>query len=256
MPNKTRFGNSSPIIHHGMLNVAFSWLNRLQYRLLPSTCLLCGADGAEPRDLCAGCLADLPRNVNPCPRCAVPLPINVSGLCNSCQAQPPLFDRAFAPFRYQPPLDALIKTLKFGGRLANARLLGDLFATALIERGGPWPDCIVPVPLHPQRLRERGFNQALELARTAARRLRIPLQPSLLQRIRYTQSQTQLDAHRRQTNPLGAFALGHSLPGTHIALIDDVMTTASTISECARVLHSAGAIRLEVWAISRASADP
>jgi ComF family protein len=166
------------------------------------------------------------------------------------------FDRAFAPFRYQPPLDALIKTLKFGGRLANARLLGDLFATALVERGGPWPDCIAPTPLHPRRLRERGFNQALELARTVARRLRIPLQPSLLRRIRYTLPQTQLDAYHRQTNPLGAFALGHSLPGTHIALIDDVITTASTISECARVLHSGGAITLEVWAISRASADP
>lgn len=256
MSNRTRFGNSAPIILHGMPNVAIAWLNRLQHGLLPPTCLLCGADGAEPRDLCAGCLADLPRNVNSCQRCAVPLPSNAVGLCSHCQAQPPVFDRAFAPFRYQPPIDTLIKTLKFGGRLANARLLGDLFATALVERGGPWPDCIVPVPLHPRRLRARGFNQALELVRTAARRLRIPLQPFGLHRIRYTLPQTQLDAHHRQTNPLGAFALGHSLPGTHIALIDDVMTTASTISECARVLHSGGATTIEVWAISRASADP
>ena len=256
MPNRTQFGNSSPIILHGMLNGAVGWLNSFQHRLLPPTCLLCGADGAGQRDLCAACLADLPCNANPCPRCALPLPINSAGLCSHCQAKPPVFNRVFAPFRYQPPLDALIKTLKFGGRLANARLLGDLFATALIERGGPWPDCIVPVPLHPRRLRERGFNQALELARAAAHRLRIPLRPFLLRRVRYTLPQTLLNFHHRQTNPLGAFALGHSLPGTHIALIDDVMTTASTISECARVLHSGGAITLEVWAISRSSADP
>ncbi|CDH45029.1 ComF family protein [Candidatus Contendibacter odensensis] len=237
-------------------SVATTWWNPLQRGLLPSTCLLCGADGTGERDLCAGCAADLPRNSAACPRCAAPLPVSVTGLCDSCHASPPNFDRAFVPFRYQPPLDALIKHLKFGGRLAHARLLGDLFAAALAERAGSLPDCIVPVPLHPQRLRERGFNQALELARTTARRFQIPLRATGLRRVRYTLPQTQLDARRRQTNPLGAFALGDPLAGSRVALMDDVITTASTITECARVLRTGGATEIELWAIGRAVVHP
>lgn len=251
----TLFGNRSPIIPHGMPGVAAAWLNTLQNGLLPPTCLLCGVDGAGQRDLCAGCAADLPRNMPACPRCALPLSNNAAEMCQNCSRQLPVFGRAFAPFRYQPPIDALIKGLKFGRRLAHARLLGDLFAAALAERGDPRPDCIVPVPLHPLRLRERGFNQALELARTAARRFQIPLCAAGLRRIRYTLSQTQLDAHRRQTNPVGAFALGAPLPGPRVAIMDDVITTASTIAECVRVLHYGGATEIQIWGISRASAD-
>ena len=228
------------------------WLGRLERLVLPPTCLLCGAAGAAGLDLCAGCLNDLPRNFSACPCCATPLPIGWSGACNRCRAQPPDFDRAFVPFRYQPPVDFLITRLKFTGRLACARVLGELFATALAERGDPPPDCIVPVPLHPRRLRERGFNQALELARAAARRCGIPLWINGLQRVRHTVPQTQLDARQRQTNPLGAFALDAPLPGTRVALMDDVVTTASTVAECARVLRASGATEIEIWAIGRA----
>jgi ComF family protein len=233
-----------------------AWWRRLQHGLLPPTCLLCGANGAGARDLCAGCAADLPCNSNACPRCAAPLAISITELCGGCRVSPPDFDRAFVPFRYQPPLDALIKNLKFGGRLAHARLLGDLFAAALAERGGLLPDCIVPVPLHRLRLRERGFNQALELARAAAHRFQIPLRAMGLRRVRHTLPQTQLDARRRQINPLGAFALGDPLPGQRVALMDDVITTASTIVECARVLRTGGVTEIELWAIARAAADP
>lgn len=223
--------------------------------LLPPTCLLCGAAGVGTRDLCADCAAELPRNLAACPRCAVPLPPSSSEICSRCCANPPPFDRAFAPFLYQPPLDALIKHFKFGERLAQGRLLGDLFAVALAERGDPVPDCIVPTPLHPKRLRERGFNQAVELARAAARRFRIPLLMNGLRRVRYTLPQTQLDARSRRINPLGAFALGDSLPGLRVALMDDVITTASTMAECARVLRSGGATMIEAWAVGRSGAD-
>jgi len=111
------------------------------------------------------------------------------------------------------------------------------------------------VPLHPRRLRERGFNQALELARAAARRCGIPLWINGLRRVRHTVPQTQLDARQRQTNPLGAFALAAPLPGTRIALMDDVVTTASTVSECARVLRAGGATEIEIWAIGRTGGD-
>lgn len=233
-----------------------TWLSALERLFLPPTCLLCGTGGMVGLDLCAGCASDLPLNLEACPRCAVALPAGRSGSCEHCRAQSPAFDRAFVPFRYQPPVDFLITRLKFGGRLAHARLLGELFATALAGRGDPPPDCIVPVPLHPRRLRERGFNQALELARGVARRFQIPLLPNGLRRVRYTLPQVQLNAHQRQTNPLGAFALGAPLPGTRLALMDDVVTTASTVGECARVLRAGGATDIEIWAIGRAGGDP
>jgi ComF family protein len=235
--------------------VIAAWLGALEHRFLPPTCLLCGEAGAAGRDLCAGCMTDLPRNCAACPRCAAPLPAGQTGPCDRCRAHPPDFDRAFVPFRYRPPVDFLIVRLKFSGRLAHARLLGELFAAALAERGGPPPDCIVPVPLHLRRLRERGFNQALELARAVARRRGIPLLANGLRRVRYTLPQTRLDAHRRQTNPLGAFALGGPLPGQRIVLMDDVVTTASTIGECARVLRAGGATDIEIWAIGRTGGD-
>ena len=232
-----------------------AWLSRLEHLVLPPTCLLCGAAGAAGLDLCAGCLCDLPRNFSACPRCATPLPPGGTGPCAHCRAQPPDFDRAFVPFRYQPPVDFLITRLKFGGRLTCARLLGELFAAALTERGDPPPDCIAPVPLHPRRLRERGFNQALELARVAARRFGIPLWINGLRRVRHTVPQTQLDARQRQINPLGAFALAAPPPGTRVALMDDVVTTGSTVAECARVLRAGGATEIEIWAIGRAGGD-
>lgn len=231
-------------------------LEQLHYFLLPSTCLLCGAAGAASRDLCAGCAADLPRNSHACAICALPLSLdNQIGLCSPCCAQSPEYDRAFAPFCYRPPVNFLIRRLKFNGRLSHARLLGELFADARAERGAPWPDCILPVPLHPLRLRERGFNQALELARSAAYRFQIPLLAQGLRRTRYTTPQTQLDARARQTNPRGAFTLEQPLPGSRVALVDDVMTTASTVAECARVLRAGGVADIEVWIIARAGGE-
>lgn len=229
-------------------------LERLHHFLLPSICLLCGAAGAAGRDLCAGCTADLPRNSHACAICALPLSLdNRAGRCSQCCARLPDYDRAFAPFCYRPPLDSLIRGLKFNGRLSHARLLGELFADALVERDGPWPNCIIPVPLHPLRLRERGFNQAMELARAAARRCQIPLMAEGLRRIRYTTPQTRLDARARQTNPLGAFVMERCMFGSRVALIDDVMTTASTVAECARILRTGGVADIEVWIMARAS---
>ncbi|MCB1777379.1 MAG: ComF family protein, partial [Candidatus Competibacteraceae bacterium] len=176
-----------------------------------------------------------------------------AGWCSQCRRQFPDYDRAFAPFCYRPPLDFLIRRLKFNGRLSHARLLGELFADALVERGAPWPDCIIPVPLHPLRLRERGFNQAMELARAVARRSQRPLMTQGLRRIRHTTPQTRLDVHARRTNPLGAFVMERPLPGLRVALVDDVMTTASTVAECARVLRTGGVADIEVWIMARAS---
>lgn len=231
------------------------WIRPLIQGILPPLCLLCGASGAEGRDLCAACAQDLPRNARACLGCAQPLPVDKTALCGRCQTHPLIFDHAFVPFLYQPPLDFLIKGLKFGGRLSYARLLGALFAAALADCGRPWPDGIVPVPLHPRRLSERGFNQALELARAAACDYRLALWPDRLQRIRDTPPQSRLAAHQRRRNPLGAFAAHGSLADRRVALFDDVVSTASTARECAQVLRAAGAASVELWAIARASGD-
>lgn len=222
--------------------------------LLPPICLLCGAKAGTERDLCAGCAADLPLNSSACQLCATPLGNAATTICAACLALPPLYDRAFAPFRYQAPLDYSICQLKFAGRLPHARLLGALFADAICASNVPLPDCLIPIPLHPRRLRERGFNQSLELARPVAQRLRLPLHAQALERVRYTVPQAQLHARARHSNLRGAFILKRPLHGQCVALFDDVMTTTSTVRECATVLR-AGAVReIQVWVIARAGA--
>lgn len=231
------------------------WWRSLIQGILPPLCLLCGAPGADGNDFCDACAQDLPRNTRACLTCAQPLPTNNTAVCGRCQTHPPAFDHAFVPFLYQPPLDFLVKGLKFGGRLSHAALLGTLFAAALAERSRPWPDGIIPVPLHPRRLSVRGFNQALELARASARQHRLALWPERLQRVRDTPPQSQLDARQRHRNPRGAFAAPAALAGLRVALFDDVVSTASTASECAQVLRAAGAASVELWAITRTSGD-
>ena len=157
-------------------------------------------------------------------------------------------------FRYAPPLDSLLMRLKFHGDLAAGRVLGELFADAL--QTDPEAindiDALLPVPLHPKRLGERGYNQSLELARPLARRTGLPLLRGSLQRQTATTPQTGLDRKARRQNLRGAFSwVGDKPPPTCVALIDDTMTTGSTVNECARVLKRAGAERVEVWVVAR-----
>lgn len=221
--------------------------------LYPPTCVLCGAAGDAGRDLCAGCAADMPRIGHCCTVCALPL-AGRDGRCGGCQHRPPPYDRCTAVFRYETPLPALVGGMKFRARLNLVRLLGDLVADALLlERESPrWatPDAIVPVPLHPRRLRQRGYNQALEMARVVGRRLAIRVDARTCWRTRATLAQSELDERRRLTNIRGAFAATAPLP-THVAILDDVVTTGATVSELARVLRRSGCERIEVWALAR-----
>lgn len=235
--------------------VLTSSLNSLLRVLLPPTCLFCGAAGAAQRDLCAGCAAELPLNVPACRVCAMPLAEHALPVCSACQTQPPIYDHAFVPFRYQAPLDFSISQLKFAGRLAHARLLGELFAAALRASQVALPDCLIPIPLHSLRLRERGFNQSLELARPVAAQLQIPLLTNAIQRVRYTTPQSQLHTRARYGNLRGAFILRQPMTGRRVALFDDVLTTASTVSECAKVLRSGAVREVQVWVIARAGVD-
>jgi ComF family protein len=230
---------------------------RLQRAVLPPHCLLCGGGGEHGRDLCSACAADLVRNQTCCPRCALPLQAQAP-LCGECLQRPPPFAAAFAPFVYAHPLDLLMTRLKFGRSLAAGRVLSELWTEASAAFCPPLPALFVPVPLHRSRLRERGYNQALELIRPLARARGIPVAESLLSRTRATPAQANLDAVTRRQNLRGAFefhasALGGTAPGgAHVALVDDVMTTGATLRECARVLRRAGIGRIDVWALARA----
>jgi ComF family protein len=229
--------------------------SRIQRLVLPPHCLLCGQSGDGPRDLCRACAADLERNRTSCPRCALPLQ-TPAPLCGECLQRAPPFDAAFAPYLYGHPLDLLVAKLKFGRSLAAGRVLADLWLDAIAHLVPARPDVLVPVPLHTARLRERGYNQALELAKPLARALRIPLAEKMLSRTKATGAQANLDAKTRRKNLRGAFEFNES-PGvavaaTHVVLIDDVMTTGATLRECARVLKRAGIARVDVWALARA----
>lgn len=233
---------------------------RLQFALLPPHCLLCGARGESPRDLCSACAADLTPNRSSCARCALPL-ATPAALCGECLRREPPFDAAFAPYIYGHPLDLLLTRLKFGQSLAAGRVLSELWSTALrsaLAAGtiAALPDAIVPVPLHAVRLRERGYNQALELAKPIARELGLALASRLLRRTRATAAQSDLDAAARRKNLRGAFEVDPATPAAgmpaHVALLDDVMTTGTTLRECARTLKRAGIARVEVWALARA----
>jgi ComF family protein len=217
--------------------------------LFPPRCLLCDAPGAEDLDICAGCRGALPMNRRPCLRCGLPSSSGPVARCGACLRKPPPFARTVAPLRYAFPVDRLVLGLKFGHRLANARLLGTLLADALTD--APRPALLLPVPLHRARLAERGFNQATELARFVARRLDLPIEHDRVRRVRETPAQTGLRRSARRRNLRDAFEVRGRLP-RRIAVVDDVMTTGSTAAELARALVRAGVDDVSVWCVARA----
>lgn len=224
--------------------------------LFPPTCILCGAAGDDGLDLCAGCRDDLPGIAPCCTRCALPLPAEIGGngnpiLCGACQRQAPPFAHCHAAFRYQGALPSMIGGLKFRGRLNLLRLAGLLLAASLRDSGAALPDAIVPVPLHRQRLRQRGYNQALELARVVGRELGVPVDDHCCERLIATRPQTELEQKARHKNLRGAFRATVDMQGRHIAILDDVVTTASTVSELTRVLQRAGCRRVDAWTVAR-----
>ena len=224
------------------------YVRKLEDWALPSACLLCTAHLPARRYLCAACDAALPWLGSACTRCATPLPC--AGVCGHCQQQPPRHDTAIAALRYEAPVAQWVQQLKFQRALAHARLMGELLARRLPP--APAVDAIVPVPLHTNRLRGRGFNQALEIARPIATRFGLPLLIDNLVRTRATAAQTELPRARRRANVRKAFAVRGELRGLRIAVVDDVMTTGSTLEGVAAALKRAGATEVHAWVLARA----
>ena len=240
------FGSSA--IVRRMSNWRSGFLNSctvLGQRLLPQQCLLCAAP-ALANTVCPACYACLPWLTGPrCPQCA--LPTADGGICGACLSRPPRFDRVTAAFAYAWPLAPLIHHYKYAGNLALATLL----ARALCTRLSADADLIVPMPLAPQRLRSRSFNQALEIARVASRMTGVPLAPAACRRVRDTAPQASLPWQERAQNIRNAFACDADLSGMRVAVIDDVMTTGATLNELARNLRQAGALEVQGWLVAR-----
>ncbi|MET0091690.1 MAG: ComF family protein [Candidatus Thiodiazotropha sp.] len=226
--------------------------SRLIPHLFPQRCLLCGGPGDFFSRFCSDCYQELPFNHHACRRCALPLspgtPSDV--LCGQCQKHAPSFDSAMTALRYEAPTRHLISALKFNQQLHLAPPLARLLIARLGRLDKP-PDRILPVPLHTTRLRERGFNQAVELGRTVSRHYAIPLDLNSVVRTRNTRAQSDLKETDRQRNLRKAFRIQHPVRGLNLVILDDVITTAATVGELGRTLKQAGAGRVDVWAIAR-----
>jgi len=211
-------------------------------------CPLCAALIDAPGAYCPDCDVDLPRIAFACERCGVPMAEGMPR-CAGCQHRPGSVDSSRIPFAYAYPLDRLVIGLKFSGDLTAAAELASLLLPSVAEQ--PRPDCLMPVPLYPTRLRERGYNQALEMARPIAARLGLPIDLSSSVRVRPTAPQVGMNARSRRRNVRGAFAVRTAMPCRHVAIIDDVVTTGSTVEELAKALKRAGARYVQVWALAR-----
>jgi ComF family protein len=224
----------------------------------PPLCLLCHAPRGESRDpsLCPRCLAGcLPLTSPCCPRCALPFATIGGGdhVCGECLLQPPDFSWTVAAGLYEEALRHAIHRFKFDGSLALDRPLARLLDAAWRRTAPDWiPDLIVPVPLHPLRLGQRTYNQALLIARELGRSRQLPVDARLLVRILPTVAQAGLTARERHRNLLGAFALTRPLSGEKILLVDDVMTTGTTARICATALRTGGAGEVGLAVLARA----
>ncbi len=212
--------------------------------LLPQSCFLCGDTSTQA--VCTACLADLPYHETACICCATFL--EEMGICSQCQKEPPPYSHTQAIFSYTYPVNKLIQAAKFSQNIAVLNLLGNMMAQHLII--DQHPDVLIPVPLHPKRLRYRGYNQSLELAKCITKQRGIPFDYKACKRIKNTHSQATLSAEQRQSNIVGAFSVTQ-VEWQHIALIDDVMTTGATVGELAKVFLGVGVQRVDVWCCAR-----
>lgn len=226
--------------------------------LLPAACPLCNQLlGPSPHPaVCSTCLANLLAPPTPsCPSCALPYPTDggTDHHCEPCLRQPPPFVRIHALGPYADSLREAITAFKYRGRIDLDRPFGRLLSQRLRETTNPADfDLILPVPLHPARLRERGYNQSMLLARVLSREFKRPLELRRLRRTRPTPPQQGLNAALRQANLRQAFALSQPLQGQHILLVDDVVTTTATARECSRVLLDGGAGLVSLAVLARA----
>lgn len=232
------------------------WVNSRLDALLPRACAVCGF-GAGHSNLCATCEDSLPWLEHACRRCALPLADGRDRVCGACQASPTPFESTHAPLRFEFPVNRLMHGFKFRRNSAMGHALAELLCGHMDRLAAKdcavMPELWVPVPMHRWRLASRMLNPAFVLARRLAKRSSLPLATHCLRRRRHTTTQTGLGAAERKRNLRGAFHWVGPLPADrHVGLVDDVMTTGSTVAECARLIMHSGAARVSVWVVARA----
>lgn len=233
-------------------------LHFIENWLFATQCLLCQDTVKTGKNLCITCIDELPWNHVACKQCATPFePAYVDTekeiICGDCLSNPLSFYEAHAAFIYQPPISPLITQLKFSQNLLCGSALSDLLLTFLQSKyqKKPWPQAIIPVPLHPKRLAERGYNQAAELAKPLAKALKIPLYLDICERVKETATQTAISEKERHMNLKNAFVVANPTKLKHIAIVDDVLTTGSTSVALAKTLKKSDVERVDVWVVAK-----
>ncbi len=225
------------------------WLkfkHMLKFSLFPQACLLCSASDGGDSGICTDCLNELPHHALCCPQCGL---LSFEGqLCGACITSPPDFDATKAAFTYQYPISQVLQQYKYNQQLFLAETFAELMLNNLEANN---IDLIIPMPLHPSRLQERGFNQSLEIARIIGKRLNVPITSQAVARIKQSPPQASLPLKERVKNMKGAFACYEDLSGLRIALIDDVMTTGASLNALAKAVKAKGAAHVECWLIAR-----
>lgn len=220
--------------------------------LFPVRCLLCDLIANNNRFICETCYCTLPISKNNCKQCG--LTISESEvICTQCSINPPPFDYTFCLFNYKEPISSLITQLKFNGNLMIAKLFAQYWIDYFNDHENKFPELIIPVPLHYQRLKERGFNQALEIAKPIGKYFNIPVDTRTCIKLKNTAQQSSLSASKRQKNLKNAFGLSDSINKQHVAILDDVMTTGNTVSEITFLLKKAGVGRVDILCCARAN---
>ncbi|MFT5218058.1 MAG: ComF family protein [Planctomycetota bacterium] len=216
-------------------------------------CQACGCEIDHTQSFCAHCDRRLTRVDNPCRACALPCP-DKKEICPRCLLNPPRWQSMTAPFEYNGLLRDYLIQFKFNEASHVSRSLCN-HSIEYFNAQGPRPEVLMPVPLHRERLLDRGYNQALEIARQWSTQLDIPVDHNALQRNRATSSQSGLSAAEREKNILKAFHYQPKQTYRHVAVVDDIVTTGSTVNEITKVLHRGGVEFVEVWALARVVKD-
>lgn len=232
-----------------------SLMTGIKQIFFPHTCVLCAERSTQTRDLCVPCEKELPWTSLACKQCGLRLPASTTAdVCGQCQVSPPAFNYVYALCDYEDPIDRMITAAKFNHQLVYTRLLGELLAQKAQQswyKQQPLPELLLPVPLHAQRLRERGYNQSLEIAKTAAKKLNLPIGKHYCRRVKATAPQSSLAHNERDKNVEKAFILHKPLPAKHVAIIDDIITTGHTADEMSKTLRQAGVERIDIWCCAR-----
>ncbi len=234
-----------------LLKHAFSGISKSIY---PEICHNCNTPTlTDERGLCTECRHGLKLILNPCSICGEELTeiISTASICGRCQKEKRHYNKVIAPFYFSPPLDGVIHKMKISRKISNCTLIADLIYEQIVLRQIEMPDCLIPAPTNPAKLRQRGFNQATEIAKQLGKRLGITVRNDLIIKKSNTKRQSQLQYNQRQSNLKNAFILSRPIRYEHIAIIDDVVTTTATANELAKIAKQNGVKKVQVWACAR-----